>query len=124
MILVMAQYSHPQVMSQHENVEIALDILDTMTARGNVQANLRKLEVVQLMEKLNLRTQPDRSMTDVANSGGQDSWSITSLPHGQLQFSTPFFEDWTFGSGLTGTQIMELVDALDPGDFSSIDQGT
>ena len=120
----MAQYSHPQVIAQHENIQRALNVLDAMTARGNTQANFRKLEVVQLMNQLRLRVQPDQSMSETLSSGAQGVWTTTGLAQPQLQFSTPFFEDWTFGSGLTSTQIMELVDALDPGDFSSIDQGT
>lgn len=123
LVLVMAQHTHPKAGPQIDNVQTALKVLGTIASRGNAHANLRKLEVEHLAEMLaNPRcSYPNADTTacddnDQANAAAGPS-DTQALP----RFDTPFFGQWNYDYGLSGNQLMDLVNALEPENFGLID---
>lgn len=126
-VLVMAMNVHPRLLPQDNWLHDATEAFDYMTVRGNTLGSIRKSEVEELARTLNheLGHQGNKSNNNNNNATGsalplldppssapsiQDRASLPSL-------GDPFFDAWIADDGLSGAQIMDLADALQPGTF-------
>lgn len=117
----MAAQLHPRIISQDDSVQTIKDTFSTISAWGNVQANLRRLEIEQLDELLRHQTQASREIRNAALTRNLES-EVVNTHFGDddiSQLASPFFSEWTFDAGLSSHQIMNLAEALHPSDFSS-----
>lgn len=98
-----------------------MDILNHLAVGGNVLAIQRKAEVDELVQMLDgpghlqQRQQASRAEVVLADppSTAASMSENTSLP----SLGDPFFDEWIADDGLSGTQIMNLADAIQPGVF-------
>lgn len=117
LVLVIASVIHPKLLPREDWVDTILSVFDYMTMRGNILASLRKAEIEELA---NIRhdlgvdhTRPNEcSLTNNASVPGvaHVSSAANSLP----SLGDPFFDEWVADDGLSGRQIMDLADVLDP----------
>lgn len=122
LVLVMAQHTHPKIVPQSGNVQSALGVLGAIASRGNTHANLRKLEVEQLTDILTNPVPSFHSSSMTAYDHNEAANAAYLLDTETLpNFEAPFFDQWNFDYGISGNQIMDLVNALDSGEFNPTD---
>lgn len=115
-VLLMAANVHPKLLPSREWLEIAYNAFDTMTAKGNALAPIRRAEVEELDAKLKY---PGKSNEQEMNN--EDHSQITPVDHASLpSLGDPFFDEWNQDDGLSGEQIMSLADELQDGTFSDL----
>lgn len=118
-VLILASRVCPRIVPTDHSVQVAKQIIQSIATQGNSQANLRKLEVEELEDLLHQRSQPvqqDEVVGSPDQIGGQgELWNSPDM-------AIPFFDEWCFDAGLSGTQIMDLAAALDTEHFDSLSQ--
>jgi hypothetical protein len=118
----MARTTHPDLVPHTGSVETALEILDAMTAQGNSHAHLRKLEVEKIAGLLRGQGQSCRNVsaeTQVDESAAEPEGAMEE--NAPSYYGTAFFGEGGLDYSLSGMDLMDLVDALDPADFLSFD---
>lgn len=115
-VLLMADNVHPKLLPNRDWLEIAYDVFDIMTSKGNALAPIRRSEVEELDAKLRLPSRPKEK--EVENG---DQSHVTPVDHASLpSLGDPFFDQWNQDDGLSGEQIMSLADELQDGNFSDL----
>lgn len=115
-VLLMAANIHPKLLPSRDWLDIAYNVFDTMTSRGNALAAIRRSEVEELDTKLDYPgkfKQHQMELTDQSHITPADHASLPSL-------GDPFFDEWNQDDGLSGEQIMSLADELQDGTFSDL----
>lgn len=117
-VLVMASSVHPKLLPQENWLNTIMAVFDYMIMKGNVLASLRKSEVEELAQMLRPRRQTHQNNISTAVPAAIDDIpaTISVSDHASLpSLGDPFFDEWLADDGLSGAQIMDLVDALNAG---------
>ena len=116
LVLQMVAYVHPKFLTDQDWRSDVANVLDAMISGGNLLARLRKAETEELslmFESINLKHDATIAMTSAhqrSPSGATDHASLPSL-------GPPFFDGEDMDDGLSGAQILDLVDALNEEDL-------
>lgn len=115
-VLLMAANIHPKLLPSRDWLDIAYNVFDTMTAKGNALAPIRRSEVEELDAKLKFSGKSKENGEE-----HEDQSQITPVDHASLpSLGDPFFDEWNRDDGLSGEQIMSLADELQDGTFSDL----
>lgn len=120
----MAGYVCPRVLSPSTSVQTAKEVIAAVAARGNSQADLRRLEIERMEELLQQRAPQAPERTSLG--GTYDSqMAFSDVAAGQqsaLDDAILFFDVFDPSNGVPDNGIIDLADALTIGDFDFLDQ--
>ncbi|KAJ9653340.1 hypothetical protein H2198_007482 [Neophaeococcomyces mojaviensis] len=116
-VLVMASSIHRKLLPPENWQSNVISILEYMAEKGNVLAGLRKSEVEELAHMLKDlgRNHHGHVSQNTQNAARFPPTTPSIADHASLpSLGDPFFDEWIADNGLSGAQIMDLADALDP----------
>ncbi len=116
LVLHMVAYVHPKFLTDQDWRSKVMNVLNAMSLNGNLLARLRKAEIEELssmFEAIKLEQSAEFPMTSVRQRSSSGTTDHASLP----SLGPPFFDGDNMDDGLSGAQILDLVDALNEEDF-------
>ena len=116
LVLQMVAYVHPKFLIEQDWRTSVVKVLQAMNSGGNLLARLRKAEVEELssmFEVINSKNNATFPMTSAHQRSPSNATDHASLP----SLGPPFFDGEDMDDGLSGAQILDLVDALNEEDF-------
>lgn len=116
LVLVIAPIVHPKLIGGGDWLDSIFATLKHIALKGNVVAQLRKSEVEQLAQLPYVIRQSQTYPNSFPNSGSPFAAPAATPVLDQISLpglEQPFFDEWVAHDGLSGAQIMDLVNALD-----------
>ncbi|KAF9694385.1 hypothetical protein EKO04_007231 [Ascochyta lentis] len=118
--LSMVSSVHPKLLPDYGWFDTAMSVFDTMAMKGNLLADVRKSEVEELAHVLRGSSGGDwtSASSNIFLNAQQGTYNPLSGKSNLSALGDPFFDAWNIDEGFSGTQIMDLADALDLGEMN------